>query len=53
MTVSRRRPSWWFSRNELSGEPGEVHPVGARDNTVRLDGVLLHIDKERGRRPGA
>jgi hypothetical protein len=26
MTVRRRRPSWWFSRNELSGEPGAVHP---------------------------
>jgi hypothetical protein len=35
MTVRRRRPSWWFSRNELSGEPGAVQsmswrPVGAR-----------------------
>ena len=26
MTVSRPRPSWRFSTNELSGKPGAIHP---------------------------
>ncbi len=30
MTVRRLQPAWRFSRNELPGEPGAVHPIPLR-----------------------
>jgi len=48
VSLTETSTSPFFGLNQILGH--EEERVVARDNTVRLAGVLLQIDKQRGRR---